>query len=153
MGWEKQEYLLTPLSFLRHPAACASGLSRGRTYLYKFCHETQETYTTDALLDTNFSPNVFILHPSLKYMKLRAVVVLKIINMPSLLVRGLQHIFIFSSHINSTWWKAIQIIKCVYNLLLCFNLCRRICRFSGSSNFSGLEASRFSPQHQHMRKD
>lgn len=144
------KYLLTPLSFLRHPAACASGLSRGRTYLYRFCHDTWETYTTDVLLNTNLSHNIFILLLPLKYVKLRAVVVLKIINVPSSLVRGLQHIFIFSSHINSTWWKAIQIIKCVFNLF-CFNLCRRICRFSGSSHFSGLEESRFPPQHQPMR--
>lgn len=120
---------------------------RGRTHLDRFCHETWETQRADVLLNTNLSPKVFILLLSLKYVKLRAVVVLIIINMPSSLVRGWQHIFIFSSHINSIWWKAIQIIKCVF-ILLCFNLCRRIGRFSGSSNSSELEASRFSPQHQ-----
>lgn len=70
------------------------------------------------LLNTNVSPKAFISLLSLKYVKLRAVVVSIVINMPSSLVRGLQHIFIFSSHIYSTWWKAIQIIKCVLILLL-----------------------------------
>lgn len=131
IGGEKQQYLLTPLSafwdiLLLVPLAWAGTTiltrahyqwQRGRTYTYRFCHETREIYKTDVLLNTNVSPKAFILLLSLKYMKLRAVVSI-IINMPSSLVRGLQRIFIFSSHINFTWWKAIQIIKCTFILLL-----------------------------------
>jgi len=94
---------------------------RGRTHPHRFYHETWKRYTADVLLNTDLSPPNFILFLSLKYVKLTAVVVFT--NMSSSLGRGLQHFLVFSSHLNSTWWKAIQIIKRVsfFILLLCFS--------------------------------
>lgn len=102
-------------------------------------------YTTDVPLNTNLSPQNFILLLSLKYMKLTAAVVLRIINMSSSLGRGLQHFLVFSSHINSTWWKAVEIIKCVFHPLFSFSASM------SARRISELEESRFSPQHQPMR--
>lgn len=145
-------------SFPRHHASWTSGLNRHSRLLHETvasdcaveptCTDFAIKYKTETqqvcCLTQTCLPQILFCF-SFKYMKLTADVVLKIINTSSPSDRGLLHFLVFSSCVNSTWQKAIQIIKHVFYFL-----------FSSSTSTSarrtsGLEASRFSPEHQPTR--